>query len=192
MKSSKIIPFFFCFLLGATLPTLYFTYLKKDSSSSFNKIFSQDLPSKSDYDYPVKVSVYELQNRTVAAEVRGHKIISDQPKEFGADDMGPTPPELLAASFGTCIVATIQLLASQKNIQISDIKVDVDGVIDFSKAMGQPGNNRTGFQGLTANIRFTSTMSDVEKQAFISEVSKIGAALDTIENQTPIRYIVLP
>ncbi len=86
----------------------------------------------------------------------------------------------------------MQLLASQKNIQISDIKVDVDGVIDFSKAMGQPGKNRTGFQGLTANIRFTSTMSDIEKQAFISEVSKIGAALDTIENQTPIKYIILP
>lgn len=190
MSLSKILPLFFGFLLGTAMSVLYFSYLKNDNSFSSNEIAPKTAPSKSEYDYPVRVSVYELGNRTVVAEVRGHKIISDQPKEFGADDKGPTPPELLASSFGTCIVATMQLLASQQNIQISDIKVEVDGVIDFSKAMGQPGKNRSGFQGLTAKISFNSTMSAPEKEAFIGKVSQIGAALDTIENKTPIQYLL--
>ena len=37
-----------------------------------------------------------------AASARGHKLISDQPVQFGGNDAGPTPPELMLASLGTC------------------------------------------------------------------------------------------
>ncbi|MDR1027394.1 MAG: OsmC family protein [Rickettsiales bacterium] len=180
MKIKKTIPFVLCFLFGAVVSAGYFYFPERAPSGA-----------ASPFDYPVKVSVREIRNRTLMAEARGHKIISDQPKEFGADDKGPTPPELLAASFGTCIAATIRLLASRENIQISDIKVEVEGLIDFAKAMGKPGKNRAGFQGLTAKISFDSTMGDGEKQDFISRVSEIGAALDTIGNKTPVRYVLL-
>ncbi len=36
------------------------------------------------------------------SESRGHKILTDQPVENGGEDSGPTPPELLLASLGTC------------------------------------------------------------------------------------------
>ena len=84
--------------------------------------------------YPVHAQIKEIKNRTLEATVRGHKVIIDQPKAFGADDLGPTPPELLAISYGSCVVATIQLLALQQKLDISDISVTVDGIVDFSKA----------------------------------------------------------
>jgi len=34
--------------------------------------------------------------------LRGHKIICDQPEAGGGYDEGPTPPELLLASLGSC------------------------------------------------------------------------------------------
>ena len=37
-----------------------------------------------------------------AATAGGHKIISDQPVEFGGANAGMTPPELMLASLGTC------------------------------------------------------------------------------------------
>src|SRR5687767_11806565 len=37
-----------------------------------------------------------------AANVRGHRIVSDQPAGNHGDDAGMTPPELLLASLGTC------------------------------------------------------------------------------------------
>jgi putative redox protein len=36
------------------------------------------------------------------AVVRGHRIVADQPADNGGADAGPTPPELLLASLGTC------------------------------------------------------------------------------------------
>jgi putative redox protein len=35
-------------------------------------------------------------------ESRGHKLVSDQPREIGGADDGMTPPELFLASIGTC------------------------------------------------------------------------------------------
>jgi uncharacterized OsmC-like protein len=37
------------------------------------------------------------------AEARGHRVISDQPKEKGGTDLGMTPPELFLASLGACV-----------------------------------------------------------------------------------------
>ena len=34
--------------------------------------------------------------------IRGHRIVTDQPAVNGGKDAGPTPPELLLASLGTC------------------------------------------------------------------------------------------
>jgi len=36
------------------------------------------------------------------AEVRGHKVICDQPLDAGGEDAGMTPPEFLLVSLGTC------------------------------------------------------------------------------------------
>ena len=143
-----------------------------------------------DMKYNVTVTVTEQENRTLTARVRNHKIVIDQPKEFGADDKGATPPELLAVSFGSCIVSTLQLIAIQKELDIRDISVVIDGCIDFSRAMGISDRNRAGFPSLTATISFTSSLDEAAKKRLISEVAKIGAALDNIENATQVEYIL--
>lgn len=144
----------------------------------------------SDMKYNVAVTVTEKENRTLTAMVRNHKIVIDQPKEFGADNKGPTPPELLAVSFGSCIVSTLQLIAIQKELDVRNISVVIEGSIDFSKAMGISDKNRAGFLDLTATVSFTSTLDEASRKRLISEVARVGAALDNIENVTPVKYIV--
>lgn len=70
--------------------------------------------------YTVKTEIKELKNRTLECKVRDHTIIVDQPKAFGADDLGPTPPEMLAIAYGSCVVATMQLVALQCNLNIKN------------------------------------------------------------------------
>lgn len=137
--------------------------------------------------YDVKVTVKEVKNRTLECNVRNHKVIVDQPKLFGADDLGPTPPEMLAIAYGSCIVSTMQFLAFQKNLTISDIIVTIEGRIDFAKAMGTGGKKRAGFQEIFARISFNTNMTFQEKKKFISQVLEVGAAIDNVANSTPVR-----
>jgi len=141
--------------------------------------------------YDVKVTVRALKNRTLECHVRDHKIIVDQPKQFGADDLGPTPPEMLAISYGSCVVSTMQFLANQRNIALSNITVTIDGQIDFAKAMGVSNKKRAGFQELGVKISFTSNMTSSEKKKFINQVLEVGAAIDNIANPTPVKLEII-
>ncbi len=142
--------------------------------------------------YTVKVNIEEIKNRTLKATVRDHTLVIDQPKEFGADDQGPTPPELLAVAFGSCIVSTIQLIAAQRDIQVNNIKVAVEGTVDFAKALGISDAGRPGLAGLNAHISFEAPLlSEEQKQQIIDQVAAVGAALDNIENNTPVTYTLI-
>lgn len=140
--------------------------------------------------YPVRVDAKEVKNRIVECRVRNHVVHVDQPKEFGADDTAPTPPEMLAISFGSCVVSTIQFIAMQRNIDVRNIQVSVEGSIDFSKAMGISDKERAGFGGLKVLIRFDSSMTPGEKAAFIEHVFDCGASIDSIRNTTPVTYAI--
>jgi uncharacterized OsmC-like protein len=141
--------------------------------------------------YPVKVDVTEVRNRLVQCKVRDHVVHVDQPKEFGADDTAPTPPEMLAISLGSCVVSTIQFIAMQKGINVENIHVTVEGNIDFSKAMGMSDKQRSGFAGLNIGIKFDSSLSARERQDLINTVFRCGASIDSIQNTTPVTYEIL-
>jgi uncharacterized OsmC-like protein len=50
----------------------------------------------------MEIRVEHLNNVKFAATVRGHRLICDQPPSNGGADEGPTPPEFLLVSLGTC------------------------------------------------------------------------------------------
>ena len=59
-------------------------------------------------------------------EIRGHRVVADEPRESGGDDTGPSPEELLAASLASCSAITMVMYAERKGWDIGDVVVDVD------------------------------------------------------------------
>jgi putative redox protein len=59
-------------------------------------------------------------------EIREHTLTSDEPREHGGDDAGPSPQELLAASLASCSAITMELYARRKGWDIGDVAIDVD------------------------------------------------------------------
>jgi putative redox protein len=58
--------------------------------------------------------------------VRQHKLTSDEPKDEGGEDTGPSPQELLAASLASCTAITMEMYADRKGWEIGEVVVDVD------------------------------------------------------------------
>jgi putative redox protein len=58
--------------------------------------------------------------------VRDHKLLSDESKEDGGDDAGPSPQELLAASLASCTAITMEMYAQRKGWNTDGLEVDVD------------------------------------------------------------------
>ncbi len=59
-------------------------------------------------------------------EIGSHRLTSDEPRDQGGTDGGPTPLELLAASLASCTATTIEMYAGRKGWDIGEVVVDVD------------------------------------------------------------------
>lgn len=59
-------------------------------------------------------------------EIRGHRLVADEPQEDGGKDAGPRPTELLAASLASCAAVTIVMYADRKGWEVGNLEVAVD------------------------------------------------------------------
>jgi putative redox protein len=60
-------------------------------------------------------------------EVRGHKLLADEPKSFpGGNDKGLSPTDFLLSSLGSCTSMTLRLYARLKKLPLEKIIVRLD------------------------------------------------------------------
>jgi len=63
------------------------------------------------------------------AHCRNHRITIDQPAEPGGTDAGPTPPELLAASMGSCVGYYVARFLEQAGLADRKIAIHCDWTV---------------------------------------------------------------
>jgi uncharacterized OsmC-like protein len=176
----KII-FGFCIAIFVLILSLSASPAASESDKGSNE-------KKADTTYKVRVEEKEVKNRTVEGKVRNHTLSIDQPKEFGADDTAPTPPETLAYALGSCFVSAGRLIAIQRNMDIRAIGVVVESELDFSNALGMSQEKRAGFAGFKITAEIDAEMSLEDKKEFIQEISLRCPMCDNLQNPTPISY----
>ena len=74
----------------------------------------------------MRASAQQLENLRHDIRVRSHTITSDEPKDHGGDDNGPSPQELLAASLASCVAITMEMYAKRKGWEVAGLTVDCE------------------------------------------------------------------
>lgn len=60
-----------------------------------------------------------------ATQIRGHRLVVDQPAGVG-EDAGPMPLELLGASLGTCVALYVQQFCHARGLDYEGLRVEVE------------------------------------------------------------------
>ena len=60
------------------------------------------------------------------ADVRGHKVVVDQPVKAGGQDSAPMPLELMPTSLGTCVALFVQQFLATRGLDATGLTVEVE------------------------------------------------------------------
>lgn len=61
--------------------------------------------------------------RQVAADIRGHHVLTDQPVAKGGHDTAPSPYELFLASIGTCAGIFVQGFCAARGLSLDGVRL---------------------------------------------------------------------
>jgi putative redox protein len=60
---------------------------------------------------------------TTQMKVGNHYMVADEPTDFGGNDFGPSPYELVSAGLSACTAMTIQMYAKRKGWNLENVEV---------------------------------------------------------------------
>lgn len=70
---------------------------------------------------------------TCEVETGGYRMIADEPKDIGGNELGPTPYDLLKSALGVCTAMTLRLYAERKQWDLQHVCVTVTHEKDEKK-----------------------------------------------------------
>lgn len=71
------------------------------------------------------IVVTHLGGMQFSAQIRGHRIVVDQPQKIGGTDSAPTPIELLTSSLGCCIAFYVREFCRSRSLPYLGMSVEV-------------------------------------------------------------------
>lgn len=102
----------------------------------------------------------------LAVSTREFSFLIDEPASFGGTDTGPNPLEYALAALAGCMNIVIHMIAKERGVEIRSLKLTVSGDLDPSRLMGQPTENRSGFQSV-------EVIADIDSDASATELDEI-------------------
>ena len=102
----------------------------KDAAFAANVIAawaSRYIPERDDWPMPEEGVVVKTGHGKFGTEVHTatHRFVADEPADYGGDDSGPTPYDLLTAALGTCTAMTMKMYADRKGWPLDGVTVQV-------------------------------------------------------------------
>jgi uncharacterized OsmC-like protein len=131
----------------------------------------------------INTTLYQGQSRQFTLNV-------DEPETLGGKDISANPVEYLLAGYAGCLNVVFNLVAKEKNINIKELKINIDGDINPGKFLGFSEIERAGFLSLNVHIQVDTDSSDLEVDDLIETVKKRCPINDNLTNPTPVNYFL--
>ncbi len=127
----------------------------------------------------------ESATRTVV-KARNFQMIIDEPAALGGSNNGANPVEYLLGALSGCLNVVGHIVAKEMGFDFKGMKIDIEGGLNPAKFLGQPSDERTGFQHIKVKIRPNTTASEETLNEWAKVVEERCPVSDNIGNATPI------
>ncbi len=136
--------------------------------SRYIQISEVELP-KTDHQVAASLGQKGFTTTMVAGK---HKLIADEPEQYGGDDFGPSPYGYLSAALASCTAMTLRMYADRKEWNLEKVVVHVDHKKDHCKDcenLEDPGRKIDTFQ---RKIELKGDLDDSQKKKLLEIADK--------------------
>ncbi|MFB6208019.1 MAG: OsmC family protein [Candidatus Nanohaloarchaea archaeon] len=140
-------------------------------------------------DSELKFSV-EAEGKTATkteVSVRGFEFTIDEPEDIGGENAAPNPVEYLLGALSGCINATVHQVASERDIEVEALEVEVSGELNPAKFYGKSDEPRAGYKSVEAELELETDSPEQEKE-LLEEVKTRCPVSDNISHKTPLNF----
>lgn len=130
-------------------------------------------------------TVWEGGARSVS-EMRGYKIIIDEPVDMGGSGQGPTPVEVILSGLGSCLAVGYSLNAAAMGIELQKIEIELEGELDAFMFLGLPADIHPGFTKIKARVFLKSATSYEKLEELHQKVVSTSPVGMTLKNAVDV------
>lgn len=118
-----------------------------------------------------EVLVKYIKNLQHEANMGEHRLVIDEPQEFGGDGKGPNPYDLLLASLGGCTAMTIMSYAKRKGIPLEGLQIRLRHEKIYAKDCDECTVKEGKLDQITREIYLQGVLTD-EQKALLLDIAK--------------------
>jgi len=107
---------------------------------------------------------------TIAAG--SHRLLADEPKDAGGEDLGPSPYGLLAAALASCTSMTLQMYARHKQIPLESASVSVRHSKLHAQDCADCETSAGRIDEFQRELRLTGVLSEEQRQRMLEIADK--------------------
>ncbi|MCY1719295.1 OsmC family protein [Prolixibacteraceae bacterium Z1-6] len=119
-------------------------------------------------------------------KVRNFNVLIDEPIALGGTDEAPNPVEYILCGLTGCMHILAFKVAKELNMELTDLRIKVEGQLNPMKLFGMPTEDRAGYQNISIKL-YPKTNSDNETlDKWIKIMSNRSPVLDNVMHKTPV------
>ena len=115
--------------------------------------------------------------------VRDFNFIIDEPTQLLGVNCAPNPAEYLLGGLAGCMAVTFMAGATAMNIEVEQLKLEIDGELDLQGFLGTNPEVEAGFPELNFIFHVKGNGSQEQYDTLMKRVSKHSPNFNTIKNE---------
>ena len=119
----------------------------------------------------------------VTIDVGRHRIMADEPRALGGQDVGPPPFGLLVAALGACTSATLKMYAEHKGWPLKSLEVKLRFLRSSQAGDADRIERRLTIEGLDAGQQ--AKLADIAERTPVTLAIKSGVPIHTTLDVSP-------
>lgn len=157
-------------LISDSNDSFYIGQVISSWTSRYLEVFEKEKDLKTKHD--VVASLDQVDKFTTDMALGSHKLQADEPEDFGGENLGPSPYELVSGGLAACTAMTIQMYAKRKKWAVENVEVHINHKKDHCEDCKHVDDKNSKIDVFERNLIITGDLEEKQMQKLLEIANK--------------------